>query len=169
MCAGGRDHRAVFAIRRAVADDADGCVAIVRGLPEYFTDDVPGKVAADLRTHQAWVSANSDGLAGFAIVDRRSARAAEILWMAVTAPLRGGGVGTRLLERVLHDLAADGLRMVEVKTLDARAGYQPYVATRAFWERHGFVHIDTIDPLPGWPPGNPAAIYVAALTEHRDR
>jgi hypothetical protein len=27
----------------------------------------------------------------------------------------------------------------------------------------GFVQVDTIDPLPGWNPGNPAAIYVAAL------
>jgi hypothetical protein len=24
-------------------------------------------------------------------------------------------------------------------------------------------YVDTIDPLPGWPPGNPAAIYVAAF------
>jgi hypothetical protein len=28
-------------------------------------------------------------------------------------------------------------------------------------------HIDTIDPLPGWEPGNPAAIYVAALRATR--
>jgi hypothetical protein len=38
------------------------------------------------------------------------------------------------------------------------AGYPPYVATRAFWERSGFVQVDTIDPLPGWQPGSPAAI-----------
>jgi len=25
------------------------------------------------------------------------------------------------------------------------------------------VQVDTIDPLPGWQPGNPSAIYVAAL------
>jgi hypothetical protein len=28
--------------------------------------------------------------------------------------------------------------------------------------------VDTIDPLPGWEPGNPAAIYVAALRPTRD-
>jgi hypothetical protein len=53
--------------------------------------------------------------------------------------------------------------VVEVKTLDRSAGNEPYQATRAFWEGRGFVQVDTIDPLPGWPPGNPAAIYVAAL------
>jgi hypothetical protein len=47
------------------------------------------------------------------------------------------------------------------------SGYRPYEATWAFWERNGFVHIDTIDPLPGWEPGNPAAIYVAALCPTR--
>ena len=50
-----------------------------------------------------------------------------------------------------------------VKTLDSSAGYAPYEATRAFYERNGFVYVDTIDPLPGWPPGNPAAIYAAAI------
>jgi hypothetical protein len=54
-----------------------------------------------------------------------------------------------------------------VKTLDANAGYAPYEATRAFWERCGFVQVDTIDPLPDWQPGSPAAIYVAALAVTR--
>jgi hypothetical protein len=50
----------------------------------------------------------------------------------------------------LEELAGQGIVMVEVKTLDATAGYEPYIATRAFWERRGFVQIDCIDPLPGW-------------------
>ena len=157
----------MIAVRRAEPSDALGCAAIVRGLPDYFTGDVPEKVAAELRVHAAWVATNDDGVAGFTIVDRRLARAAEIRWMAVAASLRGGGVGTLLLDRVLGDLTENGIQVVQVKTLDASAGYEPYLATRAFWERRGFVQIDTIDPLPGWPPGNPAAIYVAALRPTR--
>jgi hypothetical protein len=38
---------------------------------------------------------------------------------------------------------------------------------RAFWGRRGFVQVDTIDPLPGWQPGNPSAIYIAALGARR--
>jgi len=60
-------------------------------------------------------------------------------------------------------MSAEGVRFVEVKTLDESADYEPYVATRAFWETCGFVQIDCIDPLPGWSPGNPSAIYVAAV------
>ncbi|ATL67253.1 hypothetical protein CRH09_14650 [Nocardia terpenica] len=150
-------------VRRGVPADADRCVAIVRGLPEYFTEDVGGKVAGLMGTHPAWVVMDGCDVVGFAIVEHRSADAAEILWIAVAAALRGGGAGTMLLDRVLGDLGAGGCRVVEVKTLDASADYEPYVATRAFWERRGFVHIDTIDPLPGWQTGNPAAIYVVAL------
>ena len=48
------------------------------------------------------------------------------------------------------------MQIVEAKTLDPSADYAPYDATRAFWIARGFVQFDTIDPLPGWPPGNPA-------------
>lgn len=67
------------------------------------------------------------------------------------------------MTRALADLSNTGVAVVEVKTLDAAAGYEPYVATRAFWERRGFRQIDCIDPLPGWQPGNPSAIYVVAI------
>src|SRR5918995_3162071 len=82
---------------------------------------------------------------------------------AVLPSHQGGGIGTALVDRALDGLAGDGVLLVEAKTLDASAGYEPYVATRAFWERRGFHQVDRIDPLPGWQAGNPAAVYVTAL------
>ncbi|MGW4769669.1 GNAT family N-acetyltransferase [Nocardia sp. NPDC004278] len=101
----------MFAVRRAVPADVAGCVAIVRGLPDYFTEDVPAKIADLMRTHPTWVVTDDRGVVAFAIVDCRSARAAEILWMAVAAALRRGGVGTLLLDRVVGDLAEDGVQV----------------------------------------------------------
>jgi GNAT superfamily N-acetyltransferase len=138
-------------------------VDIVRSLPEFFTPDVPGTVRADFDTHSAWVAVEADQVIGFAVVDRRSTRAVEILWAAIRANRRGAGVGTRLIKEILGALAADGVSLVEVKTLDRTSDYPEYGPTRAFWERRGFVQIDTVDPLPGWQPGNPSAFYVAAL------
>jgi len=155
------------AVRRFAAEDAPAVTAIIRGLPDYFTDDVPAKAEHDAADHEAWVITGPDGVAGFAIAARKSPGGVEILWIAVEAARRGQGHGTRLLGHVLGDLAAAGVSVVEAKTLDASSGYQPYEATRAFWERNGFVQVDTIDPLPGWQPGNPAAIYVAALRPTR--
>ena len=156
------------AVRPFQAGDVPAAAAIVLGLPDYFTEDVPDQVEHDAASHQAWAITDSGTVAGFAIAARKSPAGAEILWIAVDAARRGRGHGTRLLGRVLDHLGADGISVVEAKTLDRSSGYRPYEATWAFWERNGFVHVDTIDPLPGWEPGNPAAIYVAALRPTRD-
>lgn len=48
------DHGGVVDVRRCRPDDVAGCVAIVCGLPDYFTNDVPAKVSADLADYQGW-------------------------------------------------------------------------------------------------------------------
>jgi GNAT superfamily N-acetyltransferase len=157
----------MVSIRAAAARDAASCVEIVAGLPDFFTDDVPDKVQGDLRDHGGWVIDEAGDVVGFVIVERRGARAAEILWAAVAADRRGAGLGARLIDHALDELRADGVQIVEVKTLDRSADYAPYDATRAFWNARGFVQFDMIDPLPGWPPGNPAALLAVALAPTR--
>jgi GNAT superfamily N-acetyltransferase len=157
----------MLGIRPFDAADAPAATAIIRGLPDYFTGDVPAKLERDAASHEAWVLTDSAQIAGIAVAARKSPAGAEILWLAVDAARRGQGHGTRLLGHVLDHLAAAGISVVEVKTLDRSAGYAPYEATRAFWERNGFVYLDMIDPLPDWQPGSPAAIYVAALRPTR--
>ena len=103
------------------------------------------------------MAVETERVVGFAVVDRRSPGAAEILWIAVADAERGQGVGSVLLDQLITELAGEGVQLLEVKTLDRSANYQPYAVTNAFYERRGFIQIDTIDPLPGWPPGNPAA------------
>ena len=151
-------------VRAAGADDTEACVAVVASLPDYFTASTHDEVRHDLPMSPAWVAQDDDGgVIGFVLAPTRFSRAAEITFAAVVPHRRDQGVGTALVEHALAALAADGVVMVEVKTLDASADYEPYVATRAFWERCGFVQIDCIDPLPGWQPGNPSAIYAQAL------
>lgn len=153
-------------IRPAVPDDVGACARIVRDLPDFFTTDVPDQVHDDLQTRGGWVIAD-DSVRGFVVVDRRTPSAVEILWAAVAPHRHRRGLGTRLLRTVLDELHREDVRLVEVKTLDGTAGYKPYEGTRAFWERMGFVQIDTLDPMPGWQPGNPCAVYVAALRSTR--
>jgi hypothetical protein len=56
-----------------------------------------------------------------------------------------------------------GARLVEVKTLDASVPSADYGVTRKFYEKRGFELLESIDPFPGWEPGNPCAIYVKVL------
>jgi GNAT superfamily N-acetyltransferase len=154
-------------LRAADRDDADACVEIVRSLPAYFTPSTHDQVRSAVTSSPTWVAEDGDGVVGFLVCTRRFPRSAEIAWAAVVAEHQGKGCGSALVQRVLDQLAQDGVRVVEVKTLDASAGYEPYVATRGFWEHRGFVQVDRIDPLPGWEPGNPAAIYARAIEPAR--
>lgn len=152
------------AVRVATVADVDGCVGVLARLPDFFTPDTHAGVSEGLANHRGWVAVEADAVVGFVLAETRYPEAAEITYAAVTPERRGSGIGTALVTRGLTDLWSAGVAVVEVKTLDATAGYEPYVATRAFWERRGFRQIDCIDPLPGWQPGNPSAIYVAAIS-----
>ena len=154
-------------VRAARFDDLEACLRIVRASPDFFTEDVPITVQGDLERHDGWVIVEAGEIVGFVVVDRRTSQAAEILWIAVEPARRNAGYGTRLLNHVLGVLRDQGIALIEVKTLDRSADYAPYEATQAFYERNGFVQIDCIDEFPDWPPGNPAAIYVAALETTR--
>lgn len=70
------------------------------------------------------------GRVGCVLVERRYLATAEITFAAVVPEMQGGGVGTQLADSALAALAEDGVAVVEVKTLDASARYEPYVATR---------------------------------------
>lgn len=150
-------------IQLATPDDAEACVGILRQLPSFFTENTHDEVRELLANHRAWIAVEDQAVSGFLIVQQRYPRAAEIPFAAVLPERQGSGIGTDLVQHALQYLAEAGVALVEVKTLDASSGYEPYLATRAFWERRGFVQVDCIDPLPGWQPGNPSAIYVAAL------
>lgn len=158
-------------IRAAVPQDAEQCVHVVAALPDHFTPDTHDEVRVGVAKHPAWVAlaeADTDAeVVGFVLVERRYPTTAEITFAAVRPETHRQGIGTALVDAALSALAQDGVVVVEAKTLDAAADYEPYVATRAFWERCGFHQIDCIDPLPGWQPGNPSAIYVAALSPTR--
>jgi hypothetical protein len=69
----------MLATRRFAAGDAAAVTAIVRGLPDYFTDDVPAQAEHDAADHEAWVITDSGSVAGFAIAARKSPGGAEIL------------------------------------------------------------------------------------------
>src|SRR6266516_3150113 len=99
----------MLAVCRCTAEDAPAVTAIIRGLPDYFTDDVPAKAERDAASHEAWVISDSGAVAGFAIAARKSPAGAEILWIAVDEARRGRGHGTKLLGHILDHLAANGI------------------------------------------------------------
>ena len=150
-------------IRLASRADMDACVAVLAALPEYFTPDTHDDLRQRFADCTVMVADDHGEVIGMVMLQPQYA-AAEIHYAGVLPLRHREGIGRTLVSTLLED--AD-LPVIEVKTLDASAGYEPYVATRAFWEAMGFVQVDCIDPLPGWQPGNPSAIYVCALRSTR--
>jgi len=147
-------------IRRATGTDVDGCVAVLAALPDHFTPDTHGDLRARFNVCEVWVATEREEIVGCVVLQHRYPQSAEIHYAGVLPVYQRNGIGVRLVNSLLADTDHT---MIEVKTLDASSEYEPYVATRAFWEALGFIQIDCIDPLPGWQPGNPSAIYVLKL------
>lgn len=133
----------MFSVRHALPADVERCVAILQQLLDRFTPDTYDEVRASMSRDRAWIAEQDDAndVAGFVLVEQRYERSAEITFAAVRPDRRRAGIGTALVERALDELARDGIQVVEAKTLDASAGYEPHVATRSFWEARGFVQI----------------------------
>jgi GNAT superfamily N-acetyltransferase len=156
-------------VERAAGDaHVEGCLTIAQALPDYFTADAVAAIHRALAEGPASVVEEAaDGVravAGFAIVEHKGPAVAELAWMVVHPARRGQGYGSALLAAVAERLRARGVQLLEVKTLAPEADYAPYEATRRFYERAGFLHLETVDPYPGWEPGSPCAIYVKILT-----
>lgn len=150
-------------VRPASADEWAACYEIAAGLPLYFSATGLEILQRDLEKHETLVAQGDGVLDGFISLDRKSAHIWEISWLAVRADVQGQNVGSALIESATAHARGEGARVLEVKTLAERDRPSNYDATRRFYERQGFALLEVIDPMPGWDPGNPCAIYVKAL------
>jgi GNAT superfamily N-acetyltransferase len=142
-------------------------LAVAGALPGYFTPEALSTIRDDLRSHPLYVASVAGEVVAFAVVDPREGPVAELLWIGVAPARQGEGIGGALVERIVADLRQAGVALLLVKTLDDAAGYPPYQRTMRFYRRCGFLHCLTLDPFPGWDPGNPCALLARVVQENR--
>ncbi len=141
----------------------ESCLSIAKELNQYFSEKAISAMSRDLRNHNLYIAMEKEELVGFATIDRLNENVAEISWIAVRKERQDQGIGTDLIKYISDDLRAEGVSLLKVKTLSEDVDNKPYELTRKFYEKLGFFHIETIDPYPGWEPGNPCAIYIKIL------
>lgn len=150
--------------------DADGtrvedCLSLARELDEGFNENGLDSMAEQLPSEQTLLAVDEDGdLLGFASLAEQGPDVAELSWLAVKGSRQGNGIGTRLLGHVYSACESEGVRLLTVKTLADTVTDENYERARRFYEKEGFLHVETIDPYPDWDPGNPCAIYVRPIT-----
>jgi GNAT superfamily N-acetyltransferase len=138
-------------------------LAVAGSLPEHFTPEALSTIRNDLRSHPLYVASVAGEVVAFAVVDPREGPVAELLWIGVAPAHQGEGIGVALVERIVADLREAGAALLLVKTLDDAAGHPPNQRTMRFYRRCGFLHCLTLDPFPGWDPGNPCALLARVV------
>ena len=130
-------------IRSLTIDDALACDAIIASLPYFFGDpDGVRDCAAAVRSQRGYVATVGADVAAFLTIEWHDPLSAEITWMAAHASHRRRGLGRRLIEHAVADLAGEGVRMLCVLTLgpsEPEDDGDNYAGTRAFYRAAGFV------------------------------
>jgi GNAT superfamily N-acetyltransferase len=139
--------------------------ALLRGLPEWFGIESSIREYVDaagrLPTYLGFVSGEgAERPVGCLLVRRHFPASAEIHLMAVARELHRTGIGRALVAAAEADLAADGVRWLQVKTLGPSRPDAAYAATREFYTALGFEPLEEFAEL--WP-GNPCLLMVKAL------
>lgn len=137
---------------------------LLRSLPQWFGIEsstaeyirMAGELPAYLARRPG--SGPEQRPAGALIAVRHFPRAAEIYLMAVDPAEHRHGAGRALVTALVRDLAADGVRYLQVKTLGPSHPDAGYARTRKFYLAMGFEPLEEITGL--WAPGNPCLIMV---------
>jgi len=132
-----------------------GWFGIESSVVEYVAD------AARLATYLARPGDGAGRPVGVLLAARHFPGAAEIHLMAVDPAAHRSGVGRALVQALERDLAAEQVRLLQVKTLGPSAADPGYRKTRLFYEAMGFAPLEEITGL--WP-GNPCLIMVKVLS-----
>lgn len=143
---------------------------LLRSLPEWFGIESSiveyVEQAHTLSTYLAWhgPGPRSGGgereAVGVLLAARHFPESAEVHLLAVDPGMHRRGVGRGLVQALESDLIADGVSLLEVKTLGPSRPDASYERTRQFYTNMGFRPLEEIHDL--WP-GNPCLVMVKVL------
>lgn len=149
---------------------------LLRSLPQWFGIESSTaeyvRVAGELPAYLAWgpgwppagqapdQSGTEHQPTGALLAMRHFPGAAEIYLMAVDPAEHRHGVGRALVRALERDLVADGVRLLQVKTLGPSHPDPGYQRTRKFYRAMGFEPMEEITGL--WPE-DPCLIMVKNL------
>ncbi len=130
-------------------------------LPEWFGIDEANASYVESATRlPGYVARSGDEVAGVLLLHRHFPEAAELHLIAVAPDRHRRGIGTALVAAAEADARADGVRLLQVKTLGPTRPDAGYDKTRAFYLSIGFLRLEEMLEL--WDQ-NPALILVKPL------
>lgn len=135
---------------------------ILESLPDWFAiPEARENYTAHAEELPMFGVSGSDGaMIGFISLMLVSPQEVEVYVMGVKAESQGKGIGTQLIDAAERYAKEQGARFLSVKTLAPSREDPHYAATRAFYERAGFVPVRETDE---WGPENPCLVMEKAV------
>ena len=156
-----------MAVRIERRSDPGSAERILRALPTWFgIEESIVEYVADASRLPSYLAVDGTTTVGIALIVRHYSASAEIHLIAVHPDRHRTGVGTALVRAIKADLAADGVRLLQVHTVGPSFPDAGYERTRAFYRDQDFLPLQEIDGL-GW--HGPTQILVAVLGEGQER
>jgi GNAT superfamily N-acetyltransferase len=151
-------------IEGPVVGVAAQCEQVLRTLPLWFgIESSLLDYVRDTERFPTFVARLGGEIVAFATVREHFAEAWELHCIAVAAPARNQGVGRALHAEVERRLAAQGVRVLQVKTLADSHPSPEYAETRRFYARTGYLPLEVFPTL--WGPRLPVLQLVKTLCE----
>lgn len=144
----------------AIRADAD---RILKALPEWFgIPEARDAYVEGVGRYPFFTAEGEDGeVIGFISIRPTFETAAEIYVIAVDPEFHRLGIGGALVETAETWLAAEGVKLLYVKTLAPSNPSPAYAATRDFYTSCGFLPLDVVEGV--WNAANPCLFMVKPL------
>jgi GNAT superfamily N-acetyltransferase len=136
--------------------------SLLRSLPAWFgiEDAIVGDVAAAARLTTYLARDAESAPVGVVLLERHYPETAELYLMAVAPTHHRAGIGRALLRAIESDLTADGVTLLEVKTVGPSQPDLNYARTRLFYQATGFQPVEELRGLWG---DTPCLIMIKTL------
>ncbi|AHB41114.1 hypothetical protein P148_SR1C00001G0307 [candidate division SR1 bacterium RAAC1_SR1_1] len=113
-------------------------IDIMQILSDYFSPETIEFAEEKILTLTGFVAKDKDIIVGFITFENISKSKAKIYWMGVLPSYRHQGIGSVLMKQTEALLSEQGIKKIELLTLDEHPDYPGYLFTRNFYKKHGF-------------------------------
>lgn len=137
---------------------------ILTRLPAWFgMPDNTGEYISEARKLRLWAAFEGEEPIGFITRKDTAVFTAEVHCMGVLPGYHRRGIGEKLMKTLEDDCEKDGMKLLQVKTVDEGHYPDSYDKTVAFYEKMGFIRLEVFPEM--WDPRNPCLVLVKALNQ----
>ena len=135
---------------------------ILRALPEWFgIEESLVEYVEMAKSLPTMLAMDGDQPVGFLMIKRHFPESAEVYCIGLLPSHHRRGIGRRLQDACEAHLRKDGVRYLQVKTIDPAKQCEAYLLTVEFYRSMGFEPLEVFPEL--WDPSNPCLLLLKTL------